>query len=305
MKIYVSFDHDPADRPRIDATGEDIVYGPASGEVPAALGEAEVVFGNIAPEWLAHASALRWMQLESVGFGQYPAVLAGEVGGRVTLTNLAGFFDDPVAESALAGILALLRGIDRSVLLKEAEAWEGDDMRPGFGLLSGARVVIFGHGAIGRRLGTLLGAFGCTLDTFGSDWTAEALDAALAKADVVVAIAPHTPLTAGAFDAARIARMKLGAIFANLGRGSLLDEDAMAAALSDGRLGGAVLDVTAEEPLPKGHVFWRTPRLILTQHSAGGFREERTKKVDVFLANLERYRRGEPLVGVADIARGY
>ena len=79
----------------------------------------------------------------------------------------------------------------------------------------------------------------------------------------------------------------------------------MAAALESGRLGGAVLDVTVEEPLPADHPFWRTPRLILTQHSAGGFRAERRKKVDVFLANLARYRAGEPLVGIIDIARGY
>lgn len=305
MKIYVSFDLEPADRPRIDAAADDVIYGPGSGEVPAALREAEVVFGNIAPDWLARATALRWMQLESVGFGQYPDVLAGEVGKRVTVTNLAGFFDDPVAESVLAGLLALLRGIDRSVLLKEAVEWEGDAMRPGFGLLTGARVVIFGHGAIGRRLGAMLGPFGCTLDTFGSDWDAAALDAALEVADIVVAIAPHTPRTAGVFDAARIGRMKPGALFANAGRGSLVDETAMAAALESGRLGGAVLDVTVEEPLPADHPFWRTPRLILTQHSAGGFRAERRKKVDVFLANLARYRAGEPLVGIIDIARGY
>ncbi len=306
MKTYVALDLAPADRARIEAVAPgEVVYGPDEGDIPAALAGAEVVFGNIAPAWLDAASALRWLQLSSVGFGEYCDVLAGPAGARVTATNLAGFFDDPVAESILAGLLALLRGIDRAAVLKERAEWEGDAMRPTFALLKGARVAIFGHGAIGRRFAALLAPFGCRLDTFGSGWQADALDAALGEADIVVAIAPHTPATAGAFDAARLARLKRGALLANFGRGSLIDEAALAEGLVSGRIGGAVLDVTRNEPLPPQDPLWQVPRLILTQHTAGGTGDERARKVGVFIDNLTRYKNGEPLVGLVDIVKGY
>lgn len=306
MNIYVALDLSPAERATLETVAGPVRYGPEEGPaMPDALADCEVVFGNIAPAWLGAAPALRWLQLSSVGFGEYGDVLLGETGKRVTVTNLAGFFDDPVAESLLAGVLALLRGIDQAVLLKPRAEWQGDAMRPGFGLLTGARVVIFGHGAIGRRLAALLAPFGCTITPFGSDWRADELDAALGEADVVAAIAPHTPRTAGVFDAERIARMKPGALFANFGRGSLVDEAAMAEALVSGRLGGAVLDVTREEPLPASHPFWQTPRLILTQHSAGGTSDERARKVAVFTDNLNRYRGGKPLLGIVDPVKGY
>lgn len=306
MSIYVAVDLTPAQQSALEAAAGPVFYGPdEGGTMPAALASAEIVFGNIAPEWLAAAPALRWVQLASVGFGEYGAVLRGPAGARVTVTNLAGFFDDPVAESILAGILAHWRGIDRAVRLKEMRVWEGDAMRPTLRLLKGANVVIFGHGAIGRRLAALLAPFGCALATFASRWQARDLDAALANADIVVAIAPHTPATAGAFDAARLARLKPDALFVNFGRGSLVDEAALASMLCAGTLGGAVLDVTADEPLPEGHPFWTTPRLVLTQHTAGGTRDEMDQKVAVFTANLTRYKNGEPLEGIVDPAKGY
>lgn len=306
MKTYVAFDLALAERERIEAVAPgEVVYGPDEGELPAELEGAEVVFGNIAPAWLEALPALKWLQLGSVGFGEYCEVLAGPVGDRLKATNLAGFFDDPVAESILAGLLALLRGIDRAVVLKGQAAWEGDGMRPSLALLKGARVVIFGHGAIGRRLAALLAPFGCRIDTFGSGWEADALDSALGEADIVAAIAPHTPATAGAFDAARLSRLKAGALLANFGRGSLIDETALAQALASGRLGGAVLDVTREEPLSPQNPLWQAPRLILTQHTGGGTGDERARKVGVFIDNLTRYKSGEPLVGLVDIVKGY
>jgi phosphoglycerate dehydrogenase-like enzyme len=107
------------------------------------------------------------------------------------------------------------------------------------------------------------------------------------------------------FDRTLIAGMKRSALLANFGRGSLLDEDALADALEAGELGGAVIDVTREEPLPPGHRFWRCPNMILTQHTAGGTANEIDLKIEFFLANLERYRRGEALEGLVDPARGY
>lgn len=272
---------------------------------PADPCDAPIVFGNPEPEVIAANASLRWMQLESVGFGEYAGLEWARPDGLAQVTNLAGFFAAPVAETALAGILALMRGIDRLGTLRRAGEWVGDPIRAELRLLTGGRVVLFGRGAINGRLAELLGSFNCTVTLFGQDWTSGALDTALAEADVVVASVPHTPKTANLFDAARIAAMKAGAIFCNLGRGSLVEEAALAAALVDQHLSGAVIDVTREEPLPEGHPFWTTPNTILTQHSGGGSVDEVNLKIDWFLDNFSRFCTGEQLRGAIDFSKGY
>lgn len=221
------------------------------------------------------------------------------------VTNLAGFFADPVAESALAGILALCRGIDRLVRLQDRAEWQGDAIRPTLRRLSGARVVLFGFGAINRRLADLLTPFGCIITALARGWTDDSVATALSQADIVVSTVPATPQTSDFFTAARFAQMPPGAVFCNFGRGSAVDEAALDSALRSGHLGGAVIDVTREEPLAPSHPFWSCPNLMLTQHSGGGTSDEIDRKIDHFLANLALYRTGRPLVGRVDFARGY
>ena len=272
---------------------------------PAHISDCPIVFGNPEPDVVAANRALNWMQLESVGFGEYADLDLSRDDGMVQVTNLAGFFADPVAETALAGILALGRGIDRLAMLKREVAWVGDPFREDLRLLKGASVLLFGLGAINRRLAELLSPFGCKITYFKSDWTADRLDAALPEADVVVATVPDLPATRGLFDTARLNRMKRGSLFCNFGRGSLVDETALAQSLDSEHLGGAVIDVTQDEPLPPDHAFWRCPNTIVTQHSAGGTTDELDRKIDVFLDNLARYRAGEPLDGLVDFKKGY
>ena len=265
----------------------------------------EVVFGNVPARWLPQSETLRWVQLESVGFGEYRGLDWADLGQRVTMTNLAGFFADPVAESALAGILALLRGVDRFVRLQAANEWVGSPLRAELDTLTGKTVVLFGFGSINRRLADLLQPFGCTLTSFGRDWAPDRLDDALSAADIVVSTVPETDETVGVFDAARLSLLKPSALFVNLGRGSVVDEDALAGRLRDGRLGGAVLDVTVREPLPETHPFWTCPNTILTQHTGGGTGDEIDRKIEHFAGNLARYRAGEPPVGIVDFGKGY
>lgn len=265
----------------------------------------EVVFGNVPAGWLTQIGALRWIQLESVGFGEYRGLDWQALGRTITVTNLAGFFAEPVAQTALAGILALTRGIDRLVRLQSKRDWVGDPLRAELRTLAGAKVILFGAGAINRRLAALLEPFGCNIASFGRGWTAEQLDGALPAADVVVSAVPETDETVGAFDAARLSLFGLGAVFVNLGRGSVVEEEALAARLADGRLGGAVIDVTSREPLPKEHPFWTCPNTILTQHTGGGTSDEIDRKIEVFAENLARYRAGKPLAGVVDFEKGY
>jgi glyoxylate/hydroxypyruvate reductase len=264
-----------------------------------------VIFGNPDAKVVMANKNLRWLQLESVGFGEYAALDWSRPGGTVIVSNLAGFFANPVAETALAGILAIYRGIDLLGNLRRQAEWIGDPVRAGLRLLTGATVVLFGRGAINSRLGDLLAPFGCTVVTFGSDWIETDFKNALANADIVVATVPDTPTTRGMFDSRRLSLMKPGSVFCNLGRGSLVDEVALSEFLHSGYISGAVIDVTNDEPLPQNHAFWTTPNTILTQHSGGGTSDEIDRKINTFLDNLARYGSGKSPLGLVNFMKGY
>ena len=300
ISVYLPMSEAQQERLRRGATGYTIRF--CDETAPC---DSPVVFGNPEARAVMANQNLRWLQLESVGFGEYAAMDWSRPDGTAMVSNLAGFFAGPVAETALAGILALYRGIDQLGELRRRATWIGDPIRPGLRLLTGAKVVLFGRGAINVRLGQLLTPFGCTVTVFGSDWLEPHLEAALAEADIVVATVPATPATNGLFSARRFNQMKPGSVFCNLGRGSLVDEAALATALHSGHLSGAVIDVTRDEPLPKGHALWATPNTILTQHSGGGTSDEIDRKITTFLANLDRFRVGRPPVGLVDFTKGY
>jgi phosphoglycerate dehydrogenase-like enzyme len=310
MEIFVSGDltETQVARLREDAGADTLhVHGYFSEDagLEPSFANCEVVFGNVPASWLMQSKALRWVQLDSVGFGEYRDLDWRQLGKEVTVTNLAGFFAQPVAETALAGILALYRGIDRLVRLQSAGDWQGDPLRKRLHTLAGANVVLFGYGSINRCLAAMLHSFGCNITNFGRGWTAEHLDGALSEADIVVSAVPETNATIGLFDAARLSLLKPTALFVNLGRGSVVAEDALARRLREDRLAGAVIDVTSREPLPPGHEFWTCPNLILTQHTAGGTEDEIDRKIEAFADNLARYRNGKPLVGIVDFEKGY
>lgn len=265
----------------------------------------DIAFGNPEPQDLVAADSLRWVQLESVGFGEYIDLDWSSLGKRLTLTNLAGFFSDPVAETALAGILALGRGINRLAVLQATGEWVGDPIRTDLRLLKGAHVVMFGYGAINRRLAELLKPFGCTITPVGSNATFKELNAVLPTADVFISAVPDTLATQNLMNTDQLALLPANALFVNLGRGSVVDEVTLADSLQQGLIAGAVLDVTNDEPLPGDHPFWNCPNTLLTQHSGGGTADELERKIDVFLENLTLYQRGETLLGVVDMNRGY
>ena len=310
MEIFVALDLTPAQiRLLHDIAAPDTVHvcGGIRGDnpPPPAFRRCSVVFGNPPPEWLALAPRLRWIQLESTGFGEYAELDRTDAEHRPVFTNLAGFFAEPVAQTCLAGILALYRGTDACARLKDSRTWNCEALRPRLRTLARRNVVLFGFGAIGRCLAELLQPFDCEVTAFRSDWKAEVLDDALANADIVVCSAPDTPGSRRVFDRERLGRMQESALFVNVGRGSVVDEDALADHLGEGRISGAVIDVTNEEPLESDHRFWDCPNLILTQHTAGGTDNEVDRKLQVFAANLECLRSGKPLAGIVDFGRGY
>ncbi|MFF1695751.1 D-2-hydroxyacid dehydrogenase [Streptomyces sp. NPDC058257] len=311
--LYVELALDTAEQERLRAIAPGHVWftEPDSDSIGDAqvLADSHIALGNPRADWVAKAPHLRWMQLTSVGIDRYTGLDWPVLGQRLAVTNLGGLFADPVAETCLAGILALYRGIDVLTGLRAGETWSRLDVRPGLRLLGGANVLILGRGAIALRLAELLAPFGCSVAHFargdGDIRTRQELDARLPDFDIVVGLLPGTDETADLFDRRRIDRLRPGAVFVNAGRGTLADEDALVAALGSGRLGGAALDVTREEPLPAGHPLWSCPNVILTQHTAGGSRDETQRILDLFEDNWRRFVGGEPLRNVVRWSKGY
>ncbi len=283
----------------------------ADAEKRAAMAEADVVFGNAPAAWLDAAPRLRWVQLDSAGVDTYLKINATPRPTPVQLTNLAGFYDHAVAEAALAGILAYYRQLPQLLAAQPAGRWIKNEVEPAIRALAGQAVLILGAGGIARRLERLLTAFDARVTLYarsarpGQLHTTAALDAALAATDLLLNTLPHTPETIGFLDHARLARLRRGAVVCNVGRGSTIDEAALVALLDSGHLGGAVLDVTATEPLPPSSPLWRHPLVVLTQHTGGRFPGEIDRKIDVFLENFTRFEHGEPLAHLVATARGY
>ncbi len=280
----------------------------ASQQLPAFL-PAKVCFGNVPPGWLEQTEHLEWIQLESVGFGEYQNI---DSKTDFIMTHLKGFFDVPVAESALAGILALYRKIDTLTRLQQQKEWVGQDLRPHMKILKGAKVcVLGGGGGIGSHLISLLEPFETEVTVFGRRsskadiTTTTELEKVLPAVDILVSALPETNETIQLMSAKRLQLLAPHALFVNVGRGSLVDEPALVTLLEEEKIGGAVLDVTEREPLPPDHPLWTCPNTLLTQHTGGGFDREVRGKVEVFLDNLRRFREGEMPEHVVNLERGY
>jgi len=133
----------------------------------------------------------------------------------------------------------------------------------------------------------------------------ERLPELLPAADHVAICLPLTPRTRGLFDAAMLARLKPGAYLYNVGRGAIVDSAALASALLSGRVAGAGLDVTDPEPLPPDSPLWALDNVLITAHTAGATPRYWDRALEILLANVERFRQGEPLLNRVDPAEGY
>ena len=278
-------------------------------ERPAKALSADIIFGNIPVEWVEKSNRLKWLQLDSVGVDKYRKVDWEKK--DIVVTNMKGLYGVPVAETAIGGILSLYRKINELVLLKEEKKWNYKLIRPNINVLHNKKVLILGGGSIGTTMKKLLLAFDCEVIIFGRDRSyadiieLEELEEMMPKADIVIGALPETPETIQLMDQRRISLMNKNAIFVNVGRGSLVDEQALIEAIQQEKLAGVVLDVTGEEPLAPNNPLWNMPNTILTQHTSGGFRDEGKHKIDIFLDNYDRFKHGDPLENVVDFRKGY
>ncbi len=267
--------------------------------------DSSICFGNPPAEWLKHADQLKWVQLISVGFGEYLPYAELIQQKDLKITNLKGFFGVPVAESILGGIFSLYRQLNQLGQLQTERKWAGDDLRESLNTLMGRKIVLIGRGAIHQQLVAYLAPFQCEISMFGSDYKAAELDQALQQADILVCTVPATPQTNNILDPVRLALLPKHAIFLNFGRSNIVDTPAMIQMLKTDQLAGAVLDVTDDEPLSPNDPLWTTPNLLLTQHTSGGMPQETDRKLDFFDNNLQRFRKREELINEIDLSKGY
>jgi phosphoglycerate dehydrogenase-like enzyme len=284
----------------------------SSDELLALAPEAEIgwfdAFDGTSTERLYRsATRLKWLVSMAAGLDSFPMDLLQSRG--VLFTNGAGVNSITIAEFAVMGMLTIAKGYRAVVRAQDRHEWLDD--APGKQELYGTKALILGAGGIGGRLAELLAPFGVDVtmarrspapDALGPDeWRAR-----LGEFDWVVVAVAATPETTRMIGEAEFAAMKPGAAILNFARGFVIDTDALLTALREGRIGSAFLDVTDPEPLPSDHPLWSFENVHISMHLSGRSQTLLLRRTaERFLANLERYRRGETLTHLVDYAAGY
>lgn len=242
---------------------------------------------------------LRWVQTSSIGVD---ALTSAEfAASSIAITNTRGVFERPIAEWVLAVLLYFAKDLGRTVEAQRAARWEHRLTET----IHGRRALVLGAGGVGRQTALLLRAAGMAVDVLGRRPRADAelghvhgeddLDRLLAAADDVVVALPLTADTTRLVDARFWQRTRAGVRFVNVGRGALVDEDALVTALRTGHVAAAALDVFTTEPLPAEHPLWRMPNVLVSPHMSGDVVDYREQAVHRFLDNLARWVSGAPL----------
>lgn len=255
---------------------------------------------------------LKWVHSDYVGVDDLPLdVLAAR---SILLSNGAGVASEPIAEWIVLALLLAAKQLPRFVRQSDAGSWDmGETLRG----LTGSVVLLLGLGGIASRAAALLEPFGADVRGWSRRPRQErprgvtellhgdAWRKSLADADYVVCTLPLTSETAGLIDDEVFAAMKPGAWLVNVSRGAVIDDDALLRALDDGRLGGAVLDAFAEEPLPPGHRLWRRPDVLVLPHVTWSSPHTFDAFTWRFAAQLRRFAGGLPPADLVDLTAGY
>jgi phosphoglycerate dehydrogenase-like enzyme len=258
------------------------------------------------------ARRVRWVHSSSAGVENvlFPAL----VESLVPLTNARGVYSESLGEFVIAAMLHFAKDLRRMVRSQAAGLWDPFDVE----MISGKRLGIVGYGDIGRAIAGRARALGmdvwalrrrpelCREDPLVSRaFGFEARKELLAASDYIAAAAPLTSATRGLIGVEEIAAMKQSAVLINVGRGPVVDEAALIAALEQKRIRGAALDVFDREPLEAGHPFYRLENVLLSPHTADHTAGWQAASMEFFIENFERFRRGEPLRSLVDKRAGY
>lgn len=295
-----------------------IVVGDSPRDFAAAAGDAEVILnwsGSLVllRDVFLLSRRLRWIHSRAAGLEQtlFPELIESEV----ILTNGGGVFSASLGEFALAAILYFAKDFRRMIANQLAGIWEQFDVT----MISGKTLGIVGYGSIGRAIAARARAL--EMRAIGlrrhvpqpSDqdplieqvYESEQRLEMLSRCDYVVVTLPLTEQTRDLIGDAEFAVMKKNAVIINIGRGPTINEQAMIKALSENRIRGAALDVFDQEPLPQGHAFYSLPNVLLSPHCADHTPDWLDNSMRFFLEQLDRFRRVQPLLNVADKKSGY
>lgn len=311
MNVLVLLPLTEAQRATLESGAPDAVYTYATklDVTDEQIAAAEVIVGNLDPARLPAARSLRLLQLNSAGYDKYSA--PGTVPEGAALTCAVGAYGQAVSEHMFAMILAMMKHLDGYRDDGRGHLWTDRGQVTTF---AGAQVLVLGAGDIGTHFAKLAGSFGAHVtgvrrrvgevpEGFDAIRSMDDLPELLPAADVVVSFLPSSPATRGLADAAFFARCKSGSYFANGGRGDLVVQADLIAALESGQIAGAALDVTTPEPLPADDPLWDAPNIFITPHVAGQFHLPTvlTNIAAITADNLARLQAGEPLRNLVEL----
>ena len=309
--VVYTFRHQEV-RPILESAwpGLPVDYGYGAEFFAKVIGEAEILYTYRFPhEHLAKAKRLRWIQ--GTGAGADQMMPFEDLPPGVLVTNAAGINAEIMADFAIALVLALHLNLRRYVDQQRERLWKRVLAEP----LTGKTLAVIGLGRIGKGVARRAKAMG--MRVVGTRWSAAPvadvdavypsgdLHRALGQADYVVLTVPLTPATVHLIDAKALEAMRPTAYLVNVSRGRVVDEAALVEALRARRIAGAALDVFAVEPLPAESPLWELDNVILTPHIGGDMKDFSHRSARLFSENLGRYLRGEPLLNLVDLARGY
>ena len=305
------------------APGSRLVNVSMEGHAEGELDDVEVLLRGPLPmsvfdRLLLRSPRLMWVHSATAGVERVLTPLALERG--VAITNARGVFSDPIAEYVLMWILAVSRRLPLLLELQKERTWQPLEGRE----MADVTVGIVGLGSIGRRVAELVLTMGgqvvATKRRADFDEAAEVEDGIMplidllpadglpelmSRSDFVVLALPLTTETENAVNAELLAHAKPGAWLINIARGALVDDRDLIRAVREGRLGGAVLDAFREEPLPVDSELYSVPNIIVTPHTSWSSGRVLDRSIELFCENLERFRRGEPLLNLVDPNAGY
>jgi phosphoglycerate dehydrogenase-like enzyme len=276
----------------------------------AAGSDAEVIYGSVTPRLLAAAPGLKWVHLAVAGVDRF--LFPEMVRHPAIMTSARGVAAVSIAEHAFALILASTRSLPLAFRNQQERRWGHTSLTE----ICGQTLGIIGLGRVGREVARRAAGFGLrvlAVDVNPVDppegvdvvWPPERLTDLCAEADILVNCTPLTPQTEQMIGREQFAAMKPSALFVNVSRGRVVDQEALIEALREGRISGAALDVVDPEPLPPNSPLWDLPNVILTAHSATTSQHFWRRMHELFCENLRRYVSGEPLLNVVDKAAGF
>ncbi len=279
--------------------------------------DAQVQFGTITRPVFLAAQQLEWFHFIGIGFDPFVRQIPEFREGGVVMTNARQTHVIPMTDHVFAAILSHAHRIPELLEDQRNHRWDTARYLGRIVELSGTTMGIMAMGDIGRAVARLADAFG--IDVYAVDivemdpppagvrylWPVERLDEMLGMVDWLVVTTPLTEATRGMVDRRRLGLLKEGAYVVVVSRGGIVDEEALAEGLHAGRIGGAALDATAVEPLPRESPLWDAPNMLISPHVSAESVQLIERRGAIFKENLRRYLAGEDLLNVCDTEKGY